>query len=273
MNKYVQQILIAANERREMTKCCLHDYFKRFGAIQRYGRGDFEIEEPQLQSVDIESLSIDDLQDLSSAIGEYEYSIMEWSRVCKHYFGKDNYKHSMRFDDLVCRINNLIETRRNNNDMKLINTEFQDNHGVVVSGGNNKIEVTFEDGKMKLHMEKDDTNEVQEINDPDWAMKMVKADIQDLRDSGETGERLLMPYVAAYVLKLLPSMERKEWVKEFGKMDSNTYTKRVSPYTKPGMTVSGKKFSEADLGYWKTRYETEKILRLQSPVCNLKKEE
>ena len=33
---------------------------------------------------------------------------------------------------------------------QLVNTQFVDNHGLVVSGGNNHITVTFVDGKMKV---------------------------------------------------------------------------------------------------------------------------
>jgi len=50
--------------------------------------------------------------------------------------------------------------------LKLVNTNFEDNHGVVISGGNNNITVHINDGKVEVKSEtKTEEAEVKELKE------------------------------------------------------------------------------------------------------------
>lgn len=93
----------------------------------------------------------------------------------------------------------------------------------------------------------------------DWAIEMVKRDTCKLINEGNKGKDILVPYIAAFELNLVPAMNKGKFESTFNvNLDKNIATIWLHSYTKPGKTATSREFEEEQLRSWLEKYNKEK---------------
>ena len=127
-----------------------------------------------------------------------------------------------KYEDINKRYESLsqkIMDTRNMNPEKLIQTNFEDNHGVVISGGNNSISIKI--SKDGVEMEKQPA--------PKSAVDILDRAVKAKIDSNATPKNILMPVRAAMEVPIpLPFNNVVEFNKRYGcEISSSTWSRCI----------------------------------------------